>query len=167
MTEFNEELQIFPDTEMYSKSMSKLLFLKKFFLDGDFEKKEYELERKMATVYTGQTKRKCCKICKSNIEKSQLLFMKLNISYYLCDECGHVNGEYDDPFEYASELAKVSAGMAGSNDAIYSDNSTEERLRRVNVIYKPKIQYLIQILEKYGEDPAKLSYTEVGAGGGI
>lgn len=166
MTLYNELSQSFPDSEMYAKSMSRLLFLKKFFLDSEFEEKEIRLEKKIGDIYKSQEKRKKCKICQSDINESRLLFVKRGISYYICNECGHVNGEFDDPFSYASELAEAALGMAGSNDVVYSDNSEEDRLKRINVIYKPKIEYLMQTLRQCGEEPEKLSYTEVGAGGG-
>ena len=58
MTLYNELSQSFPDSEMYAKSMSRLLFLKKFFLDSEFEEKEIRLEKKIGDIYKSQEKRK-------------------------------------------------------------------------------------------------------------
>lgn len=77
----------------FGKSMQDIwLFKKTFFNDND---SQLEGVMKISESYLKQPKRENCKMCQTAIT-TPTYFKSHGINYYLCGNCGHLNGEYDD-----------------------------------------------------------------------
>jgi len=139
----------------YSKSSSFYLNIKKnFYLDND------ELLQgciKVNKSYAATPKRKFCKICKIFLPK-KIDFVSHGVEYIFCLKCTHLNGKFEDTKKFVDDLYISEKNESGLNNA-YIDKSF---LERVNSIYTPKIDFLINniSLDKY-------RILDVGCGAGF
>lgn len=88
-------------------------------------------------------------------------FHSHGIKYFICKNCGHVNGEFMETSEFTSAIYEDSAidyGKLYKQEDGYKD--------RMHKIYSPKVKFMMDVLAKNGEVPDKLSYIDVGAGSG-
>lgn len=144
----------------YSKSSEALLQVKRsFFDDNDAFVRE---RAKIAKIYAEQPKRDRCKICDGPNKGDR--FTKTGIEYIVCDRCGHLNGAHEDTTTFNNA---VYTGEGGTEYAkIYSTAGREAYAARVRDIYRPKADFLFDVLAEQGEEPEALSYMDIGAGSG-
>ena len=116
---------------------------------------------KLTSLYNQQPKRRYCKICHGT--KRRYEFHGRGTTFFCCNQCGHINGSYEDTEEYCKVMYESEDGIFGG---YYEDSDKETFLRRMKTIYMPKAEFMIEVLEKSGAFPKKLSYVDIGAGSG-
>lgn len=122
----------------YSKSYKDILQIKKDFYLNNKEnlKKAIKINKK----YSQQPKRFNCKNCNS---RSLNKFIKnFNIEYLQCNNCGHLNGRYDDTSHFTKWLYQRDGGKN------YSYGYEKDYLKRVKNIYLPKAKFLNDTVKK-------------------
>jgi hypothetical protein len=143
----------------FGKSAKELLAHKQ-----DFFRENAELlaeGQRFAAIYTAQPRRTVCKCCCAALGKPS--FTKQGIDYILCARCGHLNGANEDTTEFC---AAVYTTVGGADYAkTYSAADRQAYVRRMRDIYLPKAEFLRDALGN-GNDPARLSYADLGAGSG-
>ena len=125
-----------------------------FFKEND---RLLENVKKVNTFYLEQPKRKKCKTCSAPIKNSHLTIH--SVPYSICVKCGHLNGLHEDTFEFSSQLYSENDGQDYAIN--YKNNYTE----RVEDIYKPKAEFLIECL-KFIDNIEDFNVTDIGCGGG-
>jgi hypothetical protein len=148
--------------EKFGKSNKGYIAGKGVFFDLESNREWLERVEKIGEVYCRQPRRTGCVICGSRFEDA--LFTYHGAEFYLCPSCGHLNGEYED----TNELAEFIYGEmdTGSTSNIYGPGNKSEFFSRVEEIYKPKVDFLLEAIKADGIDPKTLSYVDLGAGGG-
>ena len=63
---------------------------------------------RVAGIYTAQPRRKVCKCCLREI--GPVAFTKQGIDYHICENCGHLNGSYEDTDEFCASLYTDDSG---------------------------------------------------------
>ncbi|MBI5937888.1 MAG: class I SAM-dependent methyltransferase [Betaproteobacteria bacterium] len=147
-----------PLIERYSKPFGQLAGFKKNLFDGNDAQLKRSLD--LASRYLAQPRRSNCKICPAGLPSAPD-FTKHGVPYVFCPGCGHLNGCHQDTEDYARQVyidADYGAGYHSSDLATYS--------ARVDAIYLPKVEFLVEILSALGEQPDALSYVDLGAGSG-
>lgn len=141
----------------YGKSFGDLNSLKKNF----FENNDGMLKMAdgMADILNAQPVRKTCKACGSELGNE--LFHSHNIGYIKCDNCGHLNSDHEDTDEFASKVY-----VEDDYSKNYSSKDRAEYEKRMNMIYVPKAEFLIECLEKEGIDASSSKILDIGAGCG-
>jgi len=110
--------------------------------------------------YLDMNLREFCKICKDPISIENYI-ISFGIPYFLCGRCGHLNGRFQDEGEFSKFLYSENSGTN------YSKNYEKDFEERVNSIYRPKAEFLFEILQNQGElDLTCTSILDVGAGAG-
>lgn len=139
------------------KSMHIKSFKKIFITENDALKAE---DRKVNDYYVKQTDRLRCKNCYNPI--GEIDFKKQDISYSICKKCGHLNGLFED----TTEFCKFAYQGSGRQNflANYSSQGKKDYDLRVKNIYVPKVEFLIESLQKDGIDETKLSFSDIGSG---
>ena len=145
--------------DKYGKSLVSIAEIKDFLIEENDELREGDQE--INDIYIRQPKRKFCKNCNSEIKKND--FHKQDIAYSICPICGHLNGLFEDTDQFCE------AAYQGKGTEDYKKNYAEEdRLnydKRVEDVYRPKAQFLIESLKKEREiDILSTSFCDVGAG---
>jgi len=144
--------------QRYGKPASGIYSLKqKFFCENERLLEESEQFR---SVYTRQPIRKTCKIC-GHILGEKVYFISHGTPFYMCELCGHINGRYEDGKKYTEDL--YASGMYGS--AYYEENMSKY-VHRVESIYIPKVQFLLDVLESEQQNYEEFHYLDVGTGAG-
>jgi hypothetical protein len=145
--------------EKFGKKSSDVMGLKKSF----FEENDYHFKKNQTIdeIYVTQNKRKNCKTCAHPISGHD--FVSRGISYVFCDNCGHLNGIYEDSDEFANKVYSEDDVAYGDNYSSESKDLFDERVIR---IYEPKVDFLFSCLEKNNEDLNKLKFVDMGAGAG-
>ena len=144
----------------YGKNFEDILDIK-----NDYFKKNKEfldVDKEQSISYKQQEKRINCKICDNKLEEK--LFEKLNIGYFSCSICGHLNGEYEDSDEFVNNLYVNEGGAEYSK--IYHTEDNDAYQNRVEKIYIPKANFLLGTLDSLGEKSNNLNYVDFGAGSG-
>ncbi len=141
----------------YSKPFGKLNTLKTNF----FENNDGMLEMAdgMADVLLMQPKRTKCKICGAKLGKP--LYTSHRIGYIECPECGHLNSECEDTDAFASAVY-----IEDDYSKNYSAADKESYIRRRDMIYAPKPEYLRDCLKHEGLNAGDVSILDIGAGCG-
>lgn len=123
-----------------------------------FEQNEMHLNhvRKVNHFYMKQPPRNFCKTCSSKLNEVDLVIHE--VPYSICKICNHFNGRYEDTKEFAEFLYSDSDGED------YSKNYINNYEARVNDIYIPKAQFLIEVMD--AESNSNYSVTDIGCGGG-
>lgn len=145
----------------YSKPYGNLMHIKKSFYEDNDELLENQLRN--IKKYKEQPLRKICKLCgeKSLCIDEQNIFVSHGASYWLCDNCGHVNGMHQDTEEFSNYI------YCDSNyESVYSEKSQKEYFERVRTIYVPKIDFLLESME-YIKENEKIRVLDIGAGSGF
>ena len=141
----------------YGKSFGDLNSLKQnFFNDNDGMLK---MADGMADILNAQPARKVCKICETPLEGSGCVVRSHRIDYIVCPKCGHLNSACEDTDDFASKVY-----VEDDYSKNYSMKDKESYDRRMNMIYVPKAQFLIDSLKKDGVDTIK--DLDIGAGCG-
>jgi 2-polyprenyl-3-methyl-5-hydroxy-6-metoxy-1,4-benzoquinol methylase len=134
----------------YSKSYTNLFSLKK---DLYQDNKNYLKNLlKVNELYKKQPKRKNCKNCLKKIGKK--IFFSHGVDYTLCKNCGHLNGIYQDSKDFIRKL------YSNNNGKNYYPNYTSDYIKRIKIIYEPKIHFLKKIIKK------KINILDIGSGAG-
>ena len=144
----------------FGKSNKEMLSLKKSFFENDQSLLKRQLE--IGEVYKRQPLRQNCKNCNSPLNGSS--FQKHNILYKVCSVCSHLNGIYQDTSEFCEFMYTEDDGES------YSINYTPEDyslfLERVNQVYNPKVEFLINSLKEQNEKSNEMSFLDFGCGMG-
>ena len=128
---------------------------------SDQEKLLQSSEKKNA-LYRSQPLRHHCKICQTDL--GEAWFEKNGIQYIFCANCNHLNGGNQDTNEFTSRIYSQEGGKEYS--AAYKDGSTENYLSRVEKVYRPKVDFLLESLNELGIDGKTLRVVDLGAGSG-
>lgn len=118
-------------------------------------------------LYQKQPKRLTCKNCDESLfDDSHHLtqFSKKNTLYLVCGRCGHLNGAHEDTEVFCAYLYQPQS--ENSLTSTYQSVDPAQYCHRVSHIYRPKVQFLMDVLNAQSEDPRTLSYTDFGAGMG-
>jgi hypothetical protein len=88
----------------------------------------------------------------------------LSVRYIICQTCGHLNGAYEDTeafcrFVYTDDIGDDYART-------YSAPDEKAYFSRLDAIYKPKAEFLREVLSECGEDVEQIAFADLGAGSG-
>ena len=141
----------------YSKPFGDLNTLKTSF----FENNDGMLDMAdgMADVLLMQPKRTVCKICGAKLGKP--LYHSHRIGYIECPMCGHLNSECEDTDDFASKVY-----VEDDYSKNYSAADKESFIRRRDMIYAPKAEYLRDCLKHEGMSSENVNILDIGAGCG-
>ncbi len=134
----------------FSKSFSDIIDLKEDFYNKNKDNLKNIL--KINKNYVKGKKRVVCKTCKKKLLK--ITFFSHGVNYFLCNKCGHLNGESIESKEF---LTNLYVKKKGKN---YSKNYLNDYLKRVTKIYTPKVKFLKSIIKK------KIKVLDLGCGSG-
>ena len=144
----------------FGNEIDHLMEIKKSFVNENdiYVKRQLTI----AKLYSKQKRRGNCKNC--NSKKFLYLFSKFNnlIKYYLCKNCGHLNGEFEDSKEFCEKLYEINKG--GNYAKNYVNEEKESYFKRLKNVYLPKAKYLKKILKK--EKIKKFNILDFGCGSG-
>ena len=143
----------------FSKSLGDIASIKQSFTDDN----DALLANadKIRNSYVNQSLRGECKTCQSPIDRDAVDLVNHGVEYVICENCGHLNGVYDDSEDFCNQLY---VGDGGSN---YSRNYLEDFSARVENIYLPKIDFLLSCLgEEQNIDIRDVTVSDFGCGGG-
>lgn len=144
----------------YGKSVGDILGLKDYFIEDNDSLVEQELA--YINFYKLQPKREQCKICKDILRKPT--FVRKTINYYLCEQCGHLNGEFEDTDSFHN--FSYTTDNPSETRREYQNQDLENYKQKVQKIYLPKAEFLVDSLKKIGEDVGSLSFLDIGCGVG-
>jgi len=137
----------------YSKSSAFYLNMKRdFFGNNDALLEQAERQN---TLYAAQPRRAHCKICEGAMPPHSD-FGQHGVEYAFCMRCGHLNGLHEEAEEFVSKLYISDSGKDYAKN--YLD---EDFLNRINQIYLPKVDFLLDHLHSDGA-----SLLDVGCGAG-
>ncbi len=143
----------------YGKSSRCLSDIKKlYFINND---KMMEKSRKLLDFYIAQPKRTSCKICNMPLNPEPS-FVKLKVAYHICANCSHMNGAHED----TDDFCNFAYTDDGGNASDYRVNDLKAYDKRMEIIYLPKADFLLEALGTCVAAPTKLSYFDLGAGSG-
>ena len=143
----------------YGKSFGDLNSLKQnFFNNNDGMLK---MADGMADIINAQPVRKTCKICGVPLTSEGNIVHSHNIDYIVCDKCGHLNSACEDTDDFASKVY-----VEDDYSKNYSMKDKENYDRRMNMIYVPKAEFLIDSLKKAGLSAGGIKDLDIGAGCG-
>jgi hypothetical protein len=151
----------------YGKPIAPILSHKRHFWENN--ESELAIRREISDIYTQQPFRENCKICVSELDVSNPLFVKMGVGYVLCDQCGHLNGVHQDTDEFATHLYTESRNKNENNHTAsgeYLENDRDDYISRLNAVYIPKAKFLFEALQAENEVPTKFHYADLGAGSG-
>ena len=134
----------------FSKSYKNILGIKKDFYTNNLV--NLRNVNKINKIYKKQPIRKNCKNCNGTNLKG---FIKnFGIEYKICNNCSHINGQYQDTNIFAERLYSMNRGKN------YSKNYLSDYDLRVKNIYAPKVNFLTKVIKK------KFKLMDVGCGAG-
>lgn len=146
---------------IYGKLSTSLIIQKESFFKEN--EKHLKKQKKISEIYIKQPERLACKNC-DNILDDENDFIKDNIPYKLCKKCTHLNGAFEDTFEYCQAI------YSNDNGKDYSENYNSETLEnykyRVCSTYIPKAEFLFNTLKNENKNPSELKYLDFGSGSG-
>ena len=149
--------------DRYGKSFRGYRDIKAVFYDLESNRRYLDLLDRTDELYRQQPRRSGCKLCGAAF--GRLLFRRAGIDHYLCEACGHFNGSQQDTAEFNAALYADDSQEVGTEN-VYNDATREAYANRVAMIYRPKIDYLTEVLTALGEAPETLRYADFGSGGG-
>lgn len=142
----------------YGKSSNDIFEIKKsFILLNDELLKERENN---ISLLREQPKRCVCKICGHNLSDTPF-FITRGMQYMECDNCGHINSRNMDTQQFAE---KIYIEQPYANN--YHETSKADYELRLNNVYAPKAEFMIQTLVKDGLDKFDIRLLDDGAGSG-
>lgn len=141
----------------YSKPFGNLNSLKTSFFENNDGM--LAMADKMADVLLMQPKRTTCKICGEKLTTP--LYKSHRIGYIECEKCGHLNSECIDTDDFASKVY-----VEDDYSKNYSTADKESYIRRRDMIYIPKAEYLLNCLKDDGLDAEDIDNLDIGAGCG-
>ena len=153
-------------TYRFGKSMYDVMSLRsknQMFTDNG----KYVVQAEKAyKLYQQQPKRAGCKICSEPL-LGEKYFHNRGTDFYLCEICGHLNGEFDDGWSYTKLLYESELSEYGDD---YNEDTAVEYIKRLDAIYVPKAQFLLNSIAagslSGGGHPEPLKFIDFGAGAG-
>lgn len=142
----------------YGKPLGNLIGIKSDFFEHN--DKNLAMADDMAEALLNQPLRRQCKMCHEPI-KGDKLFDSHKMGYYLCPVCGHLNSEHADTDAFADKVY-IQDNYAGN----YSAADKEKYEQRLDMIYVPKAEFLVECLKKDGIDVSDIRLLDDGAGSG-
>ena len=145
-------------THRYGKSMFDVMSVRsKSHMLADNDKYVVQAE-KIYKLYQEQPKRAECKICSEPLPRKKY-FHNCGTDFFLCESCGHLNGEYDDGWAFSNALYELEHSEYGD---VYRVGSTVEYTKRMDAIHVPKVQFLLNAIDSDtnpgGASPDSLIY---------
>ncbi|MCR5419814.1 MAG: class I SAM-dependent methyltransferase [Lachnospiraceae bacterium] len=141
----------------YGKSFGDLNSLKQNFFNNNDGM--LEMADGMADIINAQPKRTRCKICNELLSDKGRIVHSHNVDYIICEKCSHLNSACEDTDDFASKVY-----VEDDYSKNYSMKDKENYDRRMNMIYVPKAEYLIESLKKDGV--SLIRNLDIGAGCG-
>lgn len=143
----------------YGKSLHDIFQIKQTFFENNSTLLAENLY--LAKIAKEQPKRKRCKNCNEKVNE-KVFFKKQGINYYLCSECNHLYGEFEDTLDFANAIYVDEVTNYSKN---YSSADKEKWEERVKKVYNPKAEFLFDCLleERQNKD---ISLIDIGAGSG-
>ena len=142
----------------YGKSSSALMDIKKDFFVNNSSLLQERL--RIAELYNQQPKRKLCKLCLEPI-KQEVDFTSHGIDYYICSTCGHLNGAHEETTNFTEQLY-----ITDDYGSSYNEQELSKYNTRVKNIYLPKMEFLLESLNKDGLSKNQCNILDIGAGSG-
>jgi hypothetical protein len=142
------------ENEKYSKPSWDLTFKVEDYVSGN--DKNLSERMYLNKIYMSQPKRTKCKVCFHSLEDSPW-FESFKIKYFMCADCEHLNGEFEDTEEFSNHL------YSDLETSTYEKNYSTDFELRVEKIYVPKILHL---LESVPLTSSEIRLLDIGCGGG-
>ncbi len=142
----------------YGKPLGDLIGIKSDFFEHN--EKMLAMADGMADVFAAQPKRTVCKMCGEALV-GEPLFKSHKVQYYLCPHCNHLSGEFQDTEAFANKVY-IEDNYAYN----YTAKDRENYKKRLEMIYIPKAQFLIDSLKKDGLEVSDIDLLDDGAGSG-
>ena len=142
----------------YGKSVGEILKIKNDFFTKNEEM--LKMSHRQADALIKQRKRTCCKICHEKIS-GEPLYESQRMKYFLCPKCGHVNSENEDNADFAEAVY-----ITDSYQDNYSEDDRKKYIGRRDMIYIPKMQFLLDSLKEDGVEKENIQLLDDGAGSG-
>ena len=142
----------------YGKPLGNIIGIKQdFFNNNDAN---LAMADDMADALCAQPKRTVCKMCNSVLDSNKLMTSH-KMGYYLCEKCHHLNSEHEDTDAFAQKVY-ITDNYANN----YTAADVEKYENRLESIYIPKAEFLLQSLEKEGIAAKDVNLLDDGAGSG-
>lgn len=142
----------------YGKPLGDLIGIKSDFFEHN--DKNLAMADDMADALLAQPLRTECKMCHTPFD-GEILYKSHKMGYYLCKKCGHLSSEHADTDAFADKVY-IQDNYAGN----YSAQDKENYEKRLDMIYIPKAQFLVDCLKKDGIDVGDIRLLDDGAGSG-
>ncbi|MCL2202481.1 MAG: class I SAM-dependent methyltransferase [Defluviitaleaceae bacterium] len=147
-------------TVKYGKPMAGVMPFKELFFNEN--EKMLKWGAAALALYKQQPKRTGCKLCSTPLPK-EFYVKSHGFAFYLCGECGHLNGEFEETDAYNRNFFVLPESKISDMYHVESQIKFDERTDK---IYVPKVQFIIDSLAETGVNVAALQYLDVGAGSG-
>ena len=148
----------------FGKKSKDILEVKTNFISEN--KKLFNWQKKLYQIYKKQPLRSKCKNCEKKLKG--LKFNKLDITYIICDNCGHFNGIFEDTKFLSKKFYQTSEQKNYSK--IYVEKEKKDYDKRIKNIYLPKAKFLIKNLVDKEKNKKKIiqefNYVDIGCGSG-
>ena len=142
----------------YSKPLGDLINIKSDFFEHN--DRNLAMADDMADALLAQPLRTKCKICHTPIE-GEKLFTSHKMDYYLCPVCSHLNSSHEDTDAFAQKVY-----IDDDYACNYSAADRERYEKRLEMIYIPKAQFLVDCLKEDGINVNDIRLLDDGAGSG-
>lgn len=142
----------------YGKPLGDLIGIKSDFFEHN--DKNLAMADDMADALLAQPIRTKCKMCGEKLSDKKL-FNSHKMGYFLCDKCGHLSSEHEDTDAFANKVY-IQDNYAGN----YSAADKEKYEKRLDMIYVPKAQFLVDCLSQDGIKASEIKLLDDGAGSG-
>lgn len=116
---------------------------------------------RIRNLYIKQPKRITCKLCGKGLANHKV-FKSHGIKYYICENCGHINGEFLETSEFTRNMYEKST----YGKTYYSVEEKTDYLERMQRIYLPKVKFMEEVFCDADIDYNKFKFLDVGAGSG-
>ena len=149
--------------EKFGKSQKGYVDLNSVFYDLSQNQEFLKKLKFYNKVYKKQPKRTNCKLCLRKLQIKDIAFERNKIRYFICDNCGQLNGQFQDTVKYNKLIYEKDGGLA----SIYSKFSKKKFDEKVTNIYLPKVNFLINVLKKQNINFKDLKCCDFGTGSGF
>ncbi|MCR4589528.1 MAG: class I SAM-dependent methyltransferase [Lachnospiraceae bacterium] len=142
----------------YGKPLGNILAIKSDFFEHNDEM--LKMSARQADALIAQKKREKCKICHTPIE-GEPLYKSQRMEYFLCPVCGHLNSANEDTDDFANRVY-----LEDTYENNYSEGDREKYINRLETIYIPKAEFLLEALKEDGLSKEDIRLLDDGAGSG-
>jgi len=147
----------------FSKSHGDIASIKQSYADDNVEL--LADVKRINLHYSNQPLRRECKTCQAPVRSDAVDIVNLGVGYVICENCGHLNGVFDDTEDFCNYLY---ADEDGTNYSSLDPAFLEDYDARVQNIYLPKIDFLFSSLVEEGGGlcSGDISILDFGCGAG-